>query len=315
MSERDFSNMNNEISVIVLTYNEELHIKRCIASLSKVAKNIFIVDSFSNDKTVAIAESLGAKVYQRAWKNYADQFQWGLDNCPIDTEWVMRIDADECLDQTMVLNLKSELNSAPDNVSGLICNLRNVFLGRTIRFGGYDPLKLLRVWRMKEGRIESRWMDEHIVLSSGETKAASGEIIHNNLNNHKWWTDKHNNYADREMIDVISKKYALFEFDKQIQKTDNTSARVKRFIKEKIYNKLPYFVGPALYFIYRYILRFGFLDGKEGFAYHFFQAFWYRSLVDVRVLEAEQLISSTSLDRNEIIEALERLTGHQIGSV
>jgi hypothetical protein len=225
----------------------------------------------------------------------------------------MRIDADECLNQEMIQNLPKAIEGAPQEVSGFVCNLRNVFLGRTIRFGGYDPLKLLRLWRFERGRIESRWMDEHIVLSSGTTARAPGEIIHNNLNNHKWWTEKHNGYADREMIDVISKRYELFERDIQIEKTDNSSARIKRFIKENIYNRLPLFVGPALYFLFRYIIRLGFIDGKEGFAYHFFQAFWYRNLVDVRVLEAEKLIELTSSSKGDVINVLEKLTGHKVG--
>jgi len=77
------------ITVVILTYNEEIHIERCIRSLWPVASRIFIVDSFSSDRTVEIAESLGAEVKQRKWKNYADQFQWGLDNCGEDSEWIM----------------------------------------------------------------------------------------------------------------------------------------------------------------------------------------------------------------------------------
>lgn len=305
--------MKSNLSIIILTFNEELHIKRCIESLASISKNIFVVDSFSDDKTVAISESLGAKVYQRKWKNYADQFQWGLENCPVDTEWVMRIDADECLDQKMMSDLPMAIDGASQEVSGFVCDLRNVFLGRTIRFGGYDPLKLLRLWRYERGRIESRWMDEHIVLSHGVTASAPGEIIHNNLNNHRWWTEKHNGYADREMIDVISKRHELFDLDTQIEKTDNPSAKIKRFIKERIYNRLPLFIGPTLYFIFRYVICLGFLDGKEGFSYHFFQAFWYRCLVDVRVLEAEKLIELSAASGDDVIKILENLTGHKIG--
>ena len=302
----------SKLSVIILTYNEEVHIKRCIESLQSVAKDIFIVDSFSSDRTLDIAKELGAQVFQRKWKNYADQFQWGLDNCPIQTEWVMRLDADEYLNKNLQFGLQSILSNTPEHISGYICNLRNVFLGRSIRFGGYDPLKLLRVWRYKKGRIESRWMDEHIVLSEGATAPMLGEIIHNNLNNNEWWVEKHNKYANREMIDVISKKYDLFEIDTQIVKTDNKSAKIKRFIKVEIYNRLPPFVGPTLYFILRYILFLGFLDGKEGFAYHFLQGFWYRCLVDVRVIEAEKLISVTSKSKDEILLVLEKLTGHRL---
>ena len=88
--------MKQDISVIILTYNEEQHIERCIKSLLPFAKEIFLVDSFSTDKTVEIAQNLGAKIYQNPWpNNHAIQFNWGLENCPVSTKWIMRMDADE----------------------------------------------------------------------------------------------------------------------------------------------------------------------------------------------------------------------------
>ena len=298
----------SNLSVVILTYNEELHIQRCIESVLPITKNIFVVDSFSTDNTVEICKSLGATVFQRAWKNYADQFQWGLDNCPIETTWVMRLDADEHLDATMQQALPTALATAPASAVGFNCYLRNIFMGRRIRFGGYDPLNLLRIWRTGSGRIESRWMDEHIVLDEGQTFQASGEILHNNLNNHRWWTDKHNKYADREMIDILNKRYNFFGLDTQPKKSGNKQAKIKRLLKEKIYNHLPLFVRPTLYFAFRYILCLGFLDAKEGFAYHFFQAYWYRSVVDVRVFEAERLLENAT-SNEERLELLEKLTG------
>ena len=104
--------MKQDISVIILTYNEELHIERCIKSLLPVVKEIFIIDSFSTDKTVEIAEKLGAKVYQNTWINYALQFQWGLDNCPISTEWVMRMDSDEYI----LPELQNEISNKIQNI-------------------------------------------------------------------------------------------------------------------------------------------------------------------------------------------------------
>lgn len=299
------------ISIVILTYNEELHIKRCIESVLPIATQIFVIDSFSSDKTVEICNQLGATVYQRAWKNYADQFQWALDNCEFSTTWLFRLDADEYLDDSMQESLPKLLNNTPSSVIGYRCYLRNIFMGRKIRFGGYDPLNLLRIWRTGSGRIESRWMDEHIVLKEGNTSQAQGEILHNNLNNHRWWTEKHNKYADREMIDILNKKYDFFGIDNQISKTGNKQAKIKRFLKEAIYNKLPLFLRPTLYFIFRYVVCLGFLDAKEGFAYHFFQAYWYRSVVDIRVLEAEKIIYKATTNE-ERLDLLEKLTGLQL---
>jgi glycosyltransferase involved in cell wall biosynthesis len=302
--------MKKDISIIILAFNEELHIKRCIESLLPIAKNIFVVDSFSDDKTIDICESLGAKVYQRKWKNYADQFQWGLDNCPIDTEWVMRMDADEYIESDLIGELSITLTSITDDVIGLYIRRKYFFLGKWIKNGAVYPLSLLRIWRAGMGRIENRWMDEHIVLDGlARTYQLNGHIVDHNLNNTRWWTDKHNKYADREMIDILDKKYRLFIQDDTLKFDDRQSqAKLKRIAKEGIYNKLPLFVRPILYFIYRYFIRLGFFDGLRGFAFHFFQGYWYRSLVDLRVYEAEKIIES-SVNNEERIYRLEALTG------
>ncbi len=298
------------ISVIILTFNEEQHIKRCIKSLTSVAKNIFIVDSNSTDKTVEICESLGVKVYQHKWKNYAEQFQWGLDNCPIETEWIMRMDADEYIELDLIHELPNAIDSVGDDIIGFYIRRKYYFLGQWIKKGAVYPLNLLRVWRVGKGRIENRWMDEHIVLEGGaKTEQLTGHIVDDNLNNTRWWTEKHNSYADREMIDILDRKYQLFPSD-DLLKDDNDSsqAKLKRMVKEGIYNKLPIFVRPLFYFLYRYFIRLGFLDGVRGFAFHFFQGYWYRSLVDLRVYEAELLIKD-AVNNDERLLRLEKLTG------
>lgn len=298
------------ISIVILTYNEEKHIKRCIESLKPVAKNIFVIDSYSSDTTVSICESLGAKVYQNKWKNYADQFQWGLDNCPIDTEWVMRMDADEYIEPDLISEIPQAISNISADTNGIYIRRKYFFLGKWIKHGATYPLNLLRVWRTGKGRIENRWMDEHIVLEGeGNTSQFKGHIVDDNLNNTRWWVDKHNKYADREMIDILDKKYGLFSKDDSLKSDKKiTQAKVVRVIKEKVYNGLPIFVRPFLYFIYRYFLRLGFLDGTIGFAFHFMQGYWYRSLVDLRVYEAEKFLA-TATSNEQRIKLLSVLTG------
>lgn len=309
-------NSKAELSVVLLTFNEEIHIERCLKSLLPIAKNIFVVDSYSTDRTVEMAESLGAKVFQNEWVNYAQQFQWGLDNCPIDTKWVMRMDADEYLEadlQAELGNVKC-LSTLDDSIDGIYIRRKYFFLGKWIKKGAVYPLNLLRIWKHKRGRIEQRWMDEHIVLTSGgSTTQLLGHIVDDNKNNTKWWTDKHNKYADREMIDILDQKYCLLPSDDMLMDHKrNSQAKLKRLLKEKVYNKLPIFCRPLFYFLYRYFIRLGFLDGARGFAYHFMQGYWYRSLVDLRVLEAELLIKQTKGTKSDIVKVIEKLTGHKL---
>jgi len=297
-----------DLSVIILTYNEELHIERCIKNAALFAKHIFIVDSLSTDNTAAIAERFGVKVFTNPFVNQAIQFQWGLDNCPIDTEWVMRIDADEYIEPPLIDEVLQKLPSLEPSITGVCLKRKHHFLGRWIKHGDRYPLVLLRIWRSGSAHIEQRWMDEHIVLDSGVSVTFDGDFVDDNLHNVGWFIDKHNKYASREMIEIINQKYRLFKGDESIVHSDAFQARIKRFIKEKIYNQLPIFVRPVLYFIYRYFLRLGFLDGKEGFAYHFMQGFWYRCLVDLKVLEAERALKGEK-SKKEIIDRLSKLTG------
>lgn len=277
-----------KLTVLILTYNEEKHIERCIQSLRSIANQIVVVDSFSTDNTVAIAQSLGAKVYQRPWKNYADQCQWAIDQCSSDSEWLMRMDGDEYLEPALQQELKELLLTIPPDVDGIYLKLKVLFYGKWIRYGGFYPLVLLRLWRSNKGRIEQRWMDEHIILPPGsKTITAKNNFVDDNRKGITFWINKHNRYASREAIDLLNMKYPLLDHDDAIKQTNDPQAKRKRLLKEKIYARLPIGLRAFLYFLYRYILRFGFLDGSLGFVWHFMQGFWYRLLVDIKVKEIE----------------------------
>jgi glycosyltransferase involved in cell wall biosynthesis len=289
------------ISVIILTYNESLHIERCIKSLLPVVSDIFVVDSFSTDNTVAICQKLGAKVVQNPWKNYANQFQWAIDNCEIKTKWTMRMDADEYLEPGLVEEINEKFQSLDDDINGIYLKRKVLFQGRWIRFGGFYPHVLMRIWRTNEGRIEQRWMDEHIVLDNPNSITFKSDIVDHNLNTIGWWIDKHNNYATREMIDLLNIKYDFLPKDRSLHDADDIQARFKRVLKEKIYSNLPAGLRAIIYFFYRYIFRLGFLDGRRGFNFHFLQGFWYRLLVDLKCREIE-LSMDSSEDIPKLIE-------------
>jgi len=281
--------MSPNITVVNLTYNEEIHIERCIRSLQSIASKIFIVDSFSSDRTVEIAESLGAVVAQRKWKNYADQFQWGLDNCGADGKWVMRMDADEYFEPELLDEISRRLPTLEDDVQGVYLRRQVKFMGRMIKHGDFAPHILLRIWRAGLGRIEQRWMDEHIVLpANSRTLMFEHDLVDDNLKGITFWVDKHNSYASREMVDILNNKYDLLPKDDSIKANEDPQAKRKRLLKEKAYAKLPPGFRALLYFLYRYILRLGFLDRWQGFIFHTMQGLWYRMLVDVKIMEIEE---------------------------
>lgn len=289
-----------DISVIILTYNEELHIERCIKSLLSVVKEIFIIDSFSTDKTVEIAESLGAKVYQNPWINYALQFQWGLDNCPITTEWVMRMDSDEYILQDLQNEISNKMKNIQEDTSGIYIKRRVYFKEKWIKHGSYYPTWLLRIWRYKDGHIEQRWMDEHIKLTKGETIQFKNDLVDDNLNDLTWWTTKHNNYATREAVDVLNIIHEFLKYDEVNSNFFGTQEERKRFLKKK-YANLPLFTRPFIYFLWRYFIKLGFLDGKQGLIWHFLQGFWYRFLVDAKIYEIEKKAKDSNLSLKDTL--------------
>lgn len=278
--------MSNTIAAIILTYNEEKHIERCINSLKGICEEIFVVDSFSKDKTCEKALSLGATVVQNPWKNYATQFNYGVYQLPINSTWIWRIDADEYLEGNIGKAMKRTLATVSNEVNGVYVRKRIDFMNRPLLHGGWYPSYHLKVFRKGYGDCENRWMDEHIRIFDGITiTLKEGNQVDANLNNLSWWTDKHNGYATREMVDMLMMEYNLdAKASEVIPKFFGTEEQRKRWMKYK-YIKAPLFIRPFINFFIRYVLKMGFLDGREGFIWHFLQGFWYRFLVDAKVYE------------------------------
>ncbi len=280
---------NNTIAAIILTKNEEKHIARCIHSLKDVCEEIWVIDSFSTDRTCEIAKELGAQVRQHPWKNYATQFNYAAYQCPIQTEWLWRIDADEFLEGDIGLAVKEAVAHCGKDINGVYVRKRIDFMGRSLLHGGWYPSYHLKVFRKGHGECENRWMDEHIRLLDGTgITVETGNQVDANLNDLTWWTDKHNGYATREMIDTLLMEYGLDDNAQAMApKFWGTDAERKRWLKLK-YVKMPLFIRPFLNFLYRYVLKAGFLDGKEGFVWHILQSFWYRMLVDAKIYELKK---------------------------
>lgn len=288
----------SSISVIILTHNEEKHIGRCIASLLPFTNQIFIVDSFSTDQTVEIAHSMGAVVAQNPWVNYATQFNYGIQHTPFKTTWLMRMDADEYVLPELATEIQNRLPTLPTDVSGIYIKRRVMFMNRWMRHGAYYPIWLLRLWRSGQGICEETWMDEHIKLSTGRSIQFAHDLVDHNLNNLTWWTQKHNLYAIREVIDILNMRY---NFDQSIRvepKLFGTQEQRKRYLKLR-YATLPLFTRPFLYFFYRYFVRLGLIDGRPGLMWHFLQGLWYRFLVDAKLYEVYHRVGT---DKQAIID-------------
>ncbi len=286
-----------DLVVIVLTQDEASHIGRCIASVAGLAKHVIVVDSGSGDATRALAAAAGAKILDHGWTNYAQQFNWAIDQLGEHQGWLMRLDADEVVTPELGTLIARFLADTPvDNpTNGLTIDRAIHFLGRKMKWGGMYPTQVVRLWRNGRGRVEKRWMDEHVVVD-GRVQHLDGEIADINLNSIGWWTAKHNGYATREAIDQLT-----LNTQQALGGEIGRQARRKRWMKDRIYARLPLGLRPLLYFLYRYFVQLGFLDGWQGMAFHGLQGFWYRFLVDVKIAEIRMLMRTRGHDLARVV--------------
>jgi len=301
--------LKQDITIIILTFNEELHIRRAIESASRIANDVIVVDSYSTDQTINIALELNARVLQHPFVNHAQQFQWAMDNGGITTGWTMRLDADEYLTDELIHEIEGRLSNLNQEISGIVLKRQVHFMGQWIRHGGYYPIYLLRIWRTGHAVIEQRWMDEHILLTRGTSITFNHDFVDDNLNSLTWWTAKHNDYATREAVDILSRKYSFQDGDLSTGTKGNANqTTTKRWYKNNLYLRLPLFLRAFLYFQFRYWIKLGFLDGQRGLVWHFLQGFWYRFLVDAKILQIEWWAKKENKPVRNIIEEKYKLT-------
>jgi glycosyltransferase involved in cell wall biosynthesis len=269
---------SKNISVYIPAYNESIHIERAVSSALKITPHVYVIDSFSDDDTVEKAKSLGAQVFQYEWtskSNFAKKLNWILENVPFKTTWVIRLDADEYFLEETISKLEHELSNISLNIKAVSLNRRFVFMGKWIKRGFY-PQPSLRITRFGFVKYVDTWLDENINVSKNETLNLSLDFVDESLIGINKWVEKHLHYANLQVIDdvrdSISNKKLAYYANKKLQRYN-------------LYKNLPLFLRPTLYFFYRYLFRFGFLDGARGFVWAFLQAWWYRLLIDIKIFE------------------------------
>lgn len=269
------------LAVIILTYNEEANIAQALNSISGWANEIFILDSLSSDRTLEIARQYDCHIAQNKFENYAKQRNFALDHLPIQSEWVLFLDADEWVPSELKQEISNVIAASPEE-NGFYLSWRLIWMGRWIK-RGYYPTWILRLFRYGKSRCEDRAVNEHLVVQ-GKTGKLRNDFMHEDMKGVSEWIAKHNSYATREAQELLNSRSAhgYQEIDARLF---GTQAQRKRWLRYKIWNNLPPLVRPFFYFFYRYILAGGFLDGREAFIYHFLQALWFPMLIDIKYLE------------------------------
>jgi glycosyltransferase involved in cell wall biosynthesis len=274
-------------SFIILTYNEEIHLGRLLNSIKELEAPVFVLDSGSTDDTLKIADEYGSIVKTNPFENHPKQWDYALNNFDIKTEWIIGLDADQYLSDELLFRLKNfSSEEIGKEINGIYFNRKNYFKGRWIKHGGYFPKYLLKMFRTGTGHSDLNENMDHRFIVKGKTVIwKDGYLIEENLkeNNLSFWIDKHNRYSNlvaKEEIERRNKLRVQSVKPKLFGSPDEKIALYKKF-----WWSLPLFVRPFIYFFYRYFIRMGFLDGKEGFIFHYLQAFWFRFVVDAKIRE------------------------------
>ena len=273
--------MQTNLTVIVLTHNEELNIEECLRSLVPLKCRIVVVDSGSSDKTLEIVQNHKVEIYNHEFNNYGDQRNWAQQNTGIETDWVLHIDADERLNKLLCENIINVLmDNSNSEIDGYLISRRTIFMGKFIRYGGHYPVYHNRMFRIDKGMCETRLYDQHFIVD-GIVEKLSGDIIDvtDDLDD---WFNRHMKWAEMEAEQILgkNKKNKLVE-----SKLGGTPIERRRWMKNNLYYKMPLFLRCLIYFGYRYFVRLGVLDGYKGLIFHFLHGFWYRFKVDTCILK------------------------------
>jgi glycosyltransferase involved in cell wall biosynthesis len=272
------------VTVIVLTFNEERNLSACLASVAPWAHRIVVVDSGSTDTTVDIAKGFGADVIAHPFETHARQWMFALQSTGVSTEWVLALDADQRVSPELREAIATFVAGGGAGIDGVYVRRRQVFRGRWIRYGGYGGKHLLKMFRPGAVRIDAADLVDHHFRVAGPTTRLRGDLVEDNANEAdiSVWIAKHNRYATLQAMEELNRAGAR-PIPGGPWRSASPDARTDRL--KAAWRRLPLFVRPFAYFAYRYVLRLGFLDGKEGFIFHFLHAYWYRLLVDIKIDE------------------------------
>jgi glycosyltransferase involved in cell wall biosynthesis len=290
--------MNKEFSFIILTFNEEIHLPRLLASIAGLDAKIYILDSGSTDDTLKIAENYKAEVKTNAFENHPKQWDFALKNFTIETPWIIGLDADQIVTPELFGMLQDFKSDNFAHVNGIYFNRKNYFKGTWIKYGGFYPKYLLKMFRTSVGYSDLNENMDHRFVVPGQTEVwKKGHITEENLKENKisFWIAKHNRYSDLTAQEEVERLGNLRNQTVQPKFWGSPDERIAWL--KKMWWKMPLGLRPFLYFTYRLFFRLGILDGSNGILFHFLQGFWFRLIVDVKIKEILKSNDVNSLNK------------------
>lgn len=284
--------MRKNLAIVILTFNEEKNISKCLESVKDLKAPIYIIDSYSTDATEEIARKYGAFFIQHTFSTHTIQWKFALTQLPPEVDWVLGLDADQTLTPELFIEIKELFSRETEmEYSGFYLRRRNFFLGKWIRFGGYQNRFLLKLFKKDAVYLdESELMDHHFYVN-GRTQKLKNDLIEDNLKEDlPFWKKKHIRYAELQAKEEHEK--LLLNPGSFFGNQDE-----RRLFLKNLWNRMPLFIRPILYFLYRFIFLGGFLDGRIGIKFHYLQAYWYRRLVDENIFKMREATHKYYVER------------------
>ncbi|MFM8989863.1 MAG: glycosyltransferase family 2 protein [Alphaproteobacteria bacterium] len=268
------------ISVVILTFNSADTIGATVASARALSDDVHVVDSDSTDATLDIVRAAGASVASHPFESYGAQRNWAIATLALRHPWQLHLDADERVTDELAAELRALFagDGPPAAIAGYYVPRLVHFHGQPIRHGGMWPIHHMRLFRSGRGRCEDRKYDQHFYVD-GATATLRAPMIDDIRLSLGEWTARHNRWADAEVDEILAPSGSGV-----IQPGSGDPVAEKRALRSR-YNRAPLFWRALGLFLYRYVLRLGFLDGRWGLVFFVLQTFWFRFLVDAKLHE------------------------------
>lgn len=279
------------VSVVILTHNAERIVEPCLQSVAAWAAEIFVVDSGSTDGTESLVLRYTDKLIRHRFENYTEQRNWAQAHLPLRNDWVLHLDADERVSPELARAIGTFFESPRRHViNGLLICRRTVFMGRWMKHGGHYPRWHLRLFRRDKGKCEDRAYDQHFLVE-GPVDRLSGDLIDVLAPDVATWLNRHARWAQLEAQAILAQDARGSPRESGHRVTGRLAGSPierRRWLRDSLYGRAPLLARAGGLFIYRYVIRLGFLDGVEGLIFHFLQGCWFRFYVDALVYEARR---------------------------
>ena len=263
------------VSVMIFTLNEELHLPSCLASLAW-CDDVIVVDSFSSDRTGEICQDARVRFFQHPFEGFGSQRNWALETTAPKYDWVLILDADERVTPELVRELAEVLSAPPPTVGAYRLRRRFHLWGRWLRYSSLYPTWVVRIVHKERTRYLNRGHAETQEVR-GEIRELTGDLIDENLKGMDEWFERQNRYSSRD---------AEYELEQEKKQGPLSLTRLlmgdplaRRAALKRLAGRLP--ARPFWYFLYSYLLRGGFRDGRDGLIFCFMKAM-YQGMVQVK---------------------------------